>query len=166
MVEATRFKNAWLDFATRYKAKAKAQDQLPTTHPIVADIPDVESVHLNFDSITYEKGASVLKQLVAWVGEEAFFKGDQRRTSAATSTATRSCPTSWARSRRRPAATSRRGRGCGSSRPASTRIGAELEVDGDRIKRSDPAQTRAAEHPTLRPHRLRRRPVRPAAARR
>jgi aminopeptidase N len=75
MDRATRFKEAWLDFATKMKARAKAQDQLPTTHPIVADIPDVDAVHLNFDSITYEKGASVLKQLVAWVGEEAFFKG-------------------------------------------------------------------------------------------
>ena len=71
----TRFKNAWLDFATRIKSSARAQDQLPTTHPIVADIPDVEAVHLNFDAITYEKGASVLKQLVSWVGEERFYQG-------------------------------------------------------------------------------------------
>ncbi|HET9410486.1 MAG TPA: aminopeptidase N, partial [Candidatus Dormibacteraeota bacterium] len=75
MDRATRFQEAWLDFATKMKARAKAQDQLPTTHPIVADIPDVDAVHLNFDSITYEKGASVLKQLAAWVGEDAFFKG-------------------------------------------------------------------------------------------
>jgi hypothetical protein len=74
-VEATRFKNSWTTFAMSYKAKAKAQDQLPTTHPIVAEIPDVESVLLNFDPITYEKGGAALKQLVAWVGEEAFFKG-------------------------------------------------------------------------------------------
>ena len=78
MVEATRFKDAWLDFVISQEASAKAQDQLPTTHPIVADIPDTDSVHLNFDSITYEKGASALKQLAAWVGEEAFFGGLQR----------------------------------------------------------------------------------------
>jgi Aminopeptidase N len=74
-VEATRFKNSWTTFAMSYKAKAKAQDQLPTTHPIVAEIPDVESVLLNFDPITYEKGGAALKQLVAWVGEDAFFSG-------------------------------------------------------------------------------------------
>ena len=75
--EATRFKKAWTAFALGYKASAKAQDQLPTTHPIVADIPDVESVVLNFDAITYEKGGSALQQLVAWVGDEAFARGVQ-----------------------------------------------------------------------------------------
>jgi aminopeptidase N len=72
---ATRFKNSWVSFASGEKTWAYRQDQLPTTHPIVADIPDVEATHLNFDGITYAKGASVLKQLVAWVGEDAFFKG-------------------------------------------------------------------------------------------
>jgi len=48
---------------------------MPTTHPIVSDIPDVESVHLNFDKITYNKGGAVLKQLAAWLGEETFFDG-------------------------------------------------------------------------------------------
>ena len=75
---ATRFKNAWVSFASDEKTWAYRQDQLPTTHPIVADIPDVEATHLNFDGITYAKGASVLKQLVAWVGEDAFFKGLRR----------------------------------------------------------------------------------------
>jgi aminopeptidase N len=72
---ATRFTNSWVSFASGEKMWAYRQDQLPTTHPIVADIPDVEATHLNFDGITYAKGASVLKQLVAWVGEDAFFKG-------------------------------------------------------------------------------------------
>src|SRR5207245_5254979 len=54
---------------------ARLQDQLPTTHPVAADVPDVEAVHLNFDAITYEKGAAVLRQLVAWVGEENFLAG-------------------------------------------------------------------------------------------
>jgi aminopeptidase N len=72
---ATRFSDAWVRFAVGEKAWAYDQDQLPTTHPIVADIPDVEATHLNFDGITYAKGASVLKQLVAWVGEEAFVRG-------------------------------------------------------------------------------------------
>ena len=46
------------------------QDQLPSTHPIAADNHDLEAVEVNFDGITYAKGASVLKQLVAWVGQE------------------------------------------------------------------------------------------------
>jgi aminopeptidase N len=75
---ATRFTNSWVSFASDEKTWAYRQDQLPTTHPIVADIPDVEATHLNFDGITYAKGASVLKQLVAWVGEDAFFKGLRR----------------------------------------------------------------------------------------
>ncbi|WP_029150800.1 aminopeptidase N [Microbacterium indicum] len=74
-VAATRFSDAWASFANRRKAWAYEQDQLPTTHPIVADIPDLEAAKLNFDGITYAKGASVLKQLVAFVGEEAFFAG-------------------------------------------------------------------------------------------
>jgi aminopeptidase N len=75
---ATRFTNSWVSFASDEKTWAYRQDQLPTTHPIVADIPDVEATHLNFDGITYAKGASVLKQLVAWVGEDAFFAGLRR----------------------------------------------------------------------------------------
>ncbi|WP_110589370.1 aminopeptidase N [Microbacterium suaedae] len=74
-VAATRFSDAWASFANRRKAWAYEQDQLPTTHPIVADIPDLEAAKLNFDGITYAKGASVLKQLVAFVGEESFFEG-------------------------------------------------------------------------------------------
>ncbi|GGH40600.1 aminopeptidase N [Microbacterium album] len=75
---ATRFADAWVSFAARRKAWAYQQDQLPTTHPIVADIPDLEAAKLNFDGITYAKGASVLKQLVAYVGQEAFFEGARR----------------------------------------------------------------------------------------
>ncbi len=73
-VHATRFRNAWTTFANQVKTSARRQDQLPTTHPIAADVPDIETVYLNFDSITYEKGASVLRQLVAWVGEETFLR--------------------------------------------------------------------------------------------
>ncbi|AXA95881.1 aminopeptidase N [Microbacterium sp. PM5] len=72
------FPDAWVSFATRRKGWAYTQDQLPTTHPIVADIPDLEAAKLNFDGITYAKGASVLKQLVGFVGEGAFFRGAQR----------------------------------------------------------------------------------------
>jgi aminopeptidase N len=74
-VEATRWTEGWTTFADTEKTWAYRQDQLPTTHPIVADIPDVVSIHLNFDGITYAKGASVLRQLVAWVGQEEFLEG-------------------------------------------------------------------------------------------
>src|ERR671934_387357 len=77
-VEATRFKNGWVSFANQYKAGARRQDQLPTTHPIAADVPDIESVYLNFDAITYNKGACVLRQLVAYVGQDTFLRGVQR----------------------------------------------------------------------------------------
>ncbi|HET9848261.1 MAG TPA: aminopeptidase N [Candidatus Dormibacteraeota bacterium] len=77
-VDATRFKNGWVTFANQYKAGARRQDQLPTTHPIAADVPDIESVYLNFDAITYNKGACVLRQLVAYVGQDTFLRGVQR----------------------------------------------------------------------------------------
>ncbi len=73
--EATEWKGAWTTFQAMEKSWAYRQDQLPSTHPIVAAINDIEDVQVNFDGITYAKGASVLKQLVAWVGEPAFFEG-------------------------------------------------------------------------------------------
>ncbi|MCW2674242.1 MAG: aminopeptidase Metallo peptidase [Frankiales bacterium] len=73
--EATRWTNAWTTFANTEKTWAYRQDQLPSTHPIAADIHDMEDVKVNFDGITYAKGASVLKQLVAWVGQDAFMAG-------------------------------------------------------------------------------------------
>jgi len=75
--DATRWSKAWTTFANAEKTWAYGQDQLPSTHPIVAEIPDLEAVYVNFDGITYAKGASVLKQLVAYVGDAAFFKGLQ-----------------------------------------------------------------------------------------
>ena len=75
---ATRFTDAWVTFANRRKAWAYQQDQLPTTHPIVADIPDLEAAKLNFDGITYAKGASALKQMVAYVGQTDFFEAARR----------------------------------------------------------------------------------------
>jgi aminopeptidase N len=75
MAEATHWTNAWTTFANLEKTWAYRQDQLPSTHPISADIRDIEDVEVNFDGITYAKGASVLKQLVAWVGRDAFVAG-------------------------------------------------------------------------------------------
>ena len=73
--EATRYTQAWTTFANVEKTWAYRQDQLPSTHPIVAEIGDIAAVEVNFDGITYAKGASVLKQLVAWVGRDAFLAG-------------------------------------------------------------------------------------------
>ncbi|MFJ5560355.1 aminopeptidase N [Streptomyces sp. NPDC093250] len=78
MVRATRFTDGWTTFANRRKAWAYRADQLPSTHPITADIRDLQDAKLNFDGITYAKGASVLKQLMAYVGEEAFLEGARR----------------------------------------------------------------------------------------
>lgn len=75
---ATRYVGEWANFAMNRKIWAYTQDQMPTTHPIAADIPDVAAAKTNFDGITYAKGASVLKQLVAWVGEDAFYEGARR----------------------------------------------------------------------------------------
>jgi aminopeptidase N len=73
--EATEWTEAWATFQAMEKSWAYKQDQLPSTHPIVATINDLEDVQVNFDGITYAKGGSVLKQLAAWVGVEAFFAG-------------------------------------------------------------------------------------------
>ncbi len=78
LVEATRFTSGWVTFANNRKAWAYRADQLPSTHPITADIRDLEDAKLNFDGITYAKGASVLKQLVAYVGRDAFLEGARR----------------------------------------------------------------------------------------
>ncbi len=72
---ATRFTDSWTSFTNARKNWAYRQDQLPSTHPIAADNYDLHAVEANFDGITYAKGASALKQLVAWVGEDDFFAG-------------------------------------------------------------------------------------------
>jgi aminopeptidase N len=78
LVGATRFTDGWITFANRRKAWAYRADQWPSTHPITADIRDLQDAKLNFDGITYAKGASVLKQLVAYVGQDAFLEGARR----------------------------------------------------------------------------------------
>ena len=74
-VNATKFTDAWTAFANTEKTWAYRQDQLPSTHPIATDAPDVQTAEVNFDGITYAKGASVLKQLAAYVGVDAFLAG-------------------------------------------------------------------------------------------
>ncbi len=152
--EATRFKSAWLEFANATKAAAKAQDQLPTTHPIVADIPDVESIKLNLDRITYNKGASALKQLVAWVGEAAFFKGVETYFKAhaygntdlhdfleALEGASGRDLASWSRLWLETAGVNT--------------LETSLVINGGRVQSAVLVQTAPATHPTLRPHHLR-----------
>ncbi|TDC66407.1 aminopeptidase N [Micromonospora sp. KC207] len=72
---ATRFSDAWTTFLSIRKNWGYRQDQLSSTHPVYCEMPDLEAVEVNFDGITYAKGASVLKQLVAYVGEEPFLAG-------------------------------------------------------------------------------------------
>jgi len=78
MAEGTRFKGGWAGFNSERKNWAYRQDQLSSTHPIFADMVDIEAVNANFDGITYAKGASVLQQLVAHVGRENFITGLQK----------------------------------------------------------------------------------------
>ncbi|KAB1501456.1 aminopeptidase N [Corynebacterium sp. 320] len=73
--EATKFTTAWVTFANKEKAWAYGQDQLSSTHPVFSDATDIVTVDANFDGITYAKGASVLKQLAAYVGLEEFLAG-------------------------------------------------------------------------------------------
>lgn len=74
-LEAAGFEDAWLNFTGGRKSRAHVADSTPTTHPIVAEIPDLEAAENNFDAITYSKGASALTQLVHYVGLESFFPG-------------------------------------------------------------------------------------------
>jgi aminopeptidase N len=152
--EATRWRTAWTTFSSAEKSWAYRQDQLATTHPVVADIRDLEDVEVNFDGITYAKGASVLKQLVHWVGTDAFDEGLRRyfRKNAWGNTTLRDLlaeleATSgrdleeWARLWLQQA-------GVTTLRP-------EIELGPDGAVRSlAVVQDAPPEHPVLRPHRL------------
>ncbi|MFF0270120.1 aminopeptidase N [Kribbella sp. NPDC004536] len=72
VVATTKYNDAWTTFCNARKNWAYRQDQLPSTHPIAADMIDFHAVEVNFDGITYAKGASTLRQLVAFVGEDTF----------------------------------------------------------------------------------------------
>ncbi|GGW32617.1 aminopeptidase N [Streptomyces xantholiticus] len=78
LTEATRFTDTWTDFAIARKAWGYDADQRPSTHPVAPDpeaVPDTASAMLNFDGISYAKGASALRQLVTWLGEKDFLAG-------------------------------------------------------------------------------------------
>ncbi|HWD61099.1 MAG TPA: aminopeptidase N [Humibacter sp.] len=152
--EATEWNEAWTTFSAMEKSWAYRQDQLPSTHPIVATINDLEDVQVNFDGITYAKGASVLKQLVAWVGQDDFLAGVSQyfKKHAHSNTELRDLLveleatsgrdlTSWSKLWLETA-------GVNTLRP-------EIEVDADgTITGFAVLQSAKADYPTLRPHRL------------
>ncbi|WP_405936738.1 aminopeptidase N [Streptomyces sp. NBC_00726] len=154
MTGATRFEDGWITFANNRKSWAYRADQLPSTHPITADIRDLEDAKLNFDGITYAKGASVLKQLVAYVGREAFLEGARRYfkkhaygntrlgdlLSVLSETSGRDM-TAWSRSWLQTA-------GVNSLTPVAT-----YDAAG-RITELAVLQEAAESHPELRPHRV------------
>ncbi|MDQ1485044.1 MAG: aminopeptidase, partial [Actinomycetota bacterium] len=152
--QATRWPEAWTTFANEEKTWACRQDQLSTTHPIAADIVDIEAVETNFDGITYAKGASVLKQLVAWVGHEPFFAGLRRYFDThawGNSTLQDLLRALEAASGRDLSAWSKEwleSAGINTLRP-------EIETDADGVLTSFAVlQEAPPEHPTLRSHRL------------
>ncbi|WP_159944571.1 MULTISPECIES: aminopeptidase N [unclassified Nocardiopsis] len=151
---ATKWTDAWTTFANVEKSWALRQDQLPSTHPIAADMVDIQAVEVNFDGITYAKGASVLKQLAAYVGVDAFFAGVRayfkenafgntelkdllKHLEAASGRDLSEWSREWLETT-----------GVNTMRP-------EFEVDAEgRFTSFAVRQEAAAEHPTLRSHRL------------
>ncbi|GAA1622526.1 aminopeptidase N [Georgenia ruanii] len=152
--EATRWSSAWTTFSSLEKTWAYNQDQLPSTHPIVAPINDLEDVEVNFDGITYAKGASVLKQLVAWVGRDAFLEGLRRYFAkhAFANTELRDLLVELeAASGRDLAAWSQ----VWLEEAGVTLLRPEIETDAEgTVTAFALLQEAPAEHPTLRPHRL------------
>ncbi|KSU77955.1 aminopeptidase N [Pseudarthrobacter enclensis] len=153
-VEATSFTSAWTTFASVEKSWAYRQDQLPTTHPIFAEINDLQDVEVNFDGITYAKGASVLRQLVAWVGPEQFMAGVREYFAKH----------SWANTELRDLMVELEkasGRDLDSwgrqwlETAGVNTLTPELEADADGTLRSfSIVQTAVDDWPTIRPHRL------------
>ena len=154
LVTATEFTKAWVDFANTMKAAAARQDQLPSTHPISTPCADTSEVRQNFDGITYQKGASVLKQLVAWVGDDAFTAGVQdyfRRFRWANASLGDFLGCLGAASGRDLGAWSEewlRTTGMNTLSP-------ELELADGRIQSLSIVQSAIAAHPTLRSHHVR-----------
>ncbi|MFD5599847.1 aminopeptidase N [Leucobacter sp. NPDC058333] len=154
VAEATEWTDCWTTFVASEKSWAYRQDQLPSTHPIVAPISDLEDVLVNFDGITYAKGASVLKQLVAWVGREPFMQGvhdyfvkhhhsNTELPDLLTELETRSGRdlTEWSKLWLETA-------GVNTLRPVF-----EVDSDGNYTSFSI-AQSAVADYPTIRPHRI------------
>jgi aminopeptidase N len=152
--EATRWSSAWTTFASQSKTWAYRQDQLPSTHPVVGDIVDLEAAEEHFDGITYAKGASVIRQLTAWVGRDRFEEGLRRYFSkhawanAELADLLTELEAASGRDLRRWARLWLESAGVTTLRP-------ELQVDGTgTITSLSVRQEAPPGHPTLRPHRL------------
>ncbi|MFI7026529.1 aminopeptidase N [Micromonospora sp. NPDC049900] len=153
--EATRFDQAWTTFALQRKAWGYAADQRPSTHPVAPErVADAAEGLLNFDGISYAKGASVLRQLVAWLGDEAFLAGlndhfARHRFGNATladlldslAAASGRDLTDWAQAWLRTAQVN------------TLRSEVRLDADG-RYAEAAVVQTAPPSHPVLRPHRI------------
>ena len=143
----------WQDFNFRMKLWAYREDQRPTTHRIADEVPSTDETFLNFDGITYGKGAATLKQLVAAIGEDGFRSGMQtyfRRHRFGTATLADFLAALQEGSGRDLVAWAARWLKTASLNT----ISAEWEADGERIGRLDLVQTAPEDHPVLRPHRL------------
>ena len=152
--EATEWTGAWTTFNAMEKTWAYRQDQLPSTHPVVAEINDLHDVEVNFDGITYAKGGSVLKQLTSWVGIDEFFAGVgayfQKHAFGNTELADLLVELE---------ATSGRELGTWSKKWLETAgvntLAPEIKTDASgKITRFAIVQTAPADYPTIRPHRL------------
>ncbi len=153
MTSATRFVHGWQDFNASVKNWAYRQDQLVTTHPIAGEVEDTDQTFLNFDGITYGKGASVLKQLVATIGLDGFREGMRHyfRTYAYGNTTLpqflESLETGSGRELSAWADIWLR-------TPSLNTIAAKWDADGERISGMTLTQTAPADYPTIRPHTL------------
>ncbi|PZU32015.1 MAG: aminopeptidase N [Microbacterium sp.] len=152
--QATEWTEAWTTFNAMEKTWAYRQDQLPSTHPVVAEINDLHDVEVNFDGITYAKGGSVLKQLTSWVGIDEFFAGVGAyfQKHAFGNTELRDLLTELE-------ATSGRDLSTWSRKWLETAgvntLAPEIKTDADgKITRFAIVQTAPADYPTIRPHRL------------
>ena len=157
LVGATRHRSGWVTFANRRKSWAYRQDQLPTTHPITADVHDLEDAKLNFDGITYAKGASVLKQLVAYVGREAFLEGARRyfRRHAYGNTVLGDLLAVLSETSGRGADAMARWSRAWLQTAGVNTLTPQLTLDTDgRITELTVIQEATADHPELRPHRI------------
>ena len=153
IAEATRYTSRWTWFCASIKAWGYRQDELPSTHPVAADAPDTDAALLNLDGISYAKGAGVLKQLVAWVGFEAFLAGlhayFERNAYGSTSLADLLAALEPASGRDLRAWS----REWLESAGVNT-LRAESSVVGDAYDTVAVVQSAPAEHPTLRSHRI------------
>ena len=150
--EATRFESAWQAF-NRRKAWAYRQDELITTHPVAGEVADTDQTLLNFDGITYGKGAAVIKQLVATMGLDGFREGMRRyfrRHAFGNTTFSQFLDAlqeglgrdlhDWAR--------------LWLETPSLNTIAASWQLDGERLSSMTITQTALEQYPTLRPHHI------------